>query len=289
MDQNYIPPMRMSQPTSSSSTSAYSQPSRSPGLYQSRTVPGTSSIGRRHSEFPNDAHADSSYHQSYRRISSPYESMHSNEYSMATGQTIPSISGLTHSPLPSPHLGSTSGSAGMSQYHPGVSRYALSNPLSLRSISNSFQIARPLRTRNIRAILQLQPQRRVNVRLQPEHELPRPLRRQQHARLPAQAPRQRDNELLDPRAQPAAQAAVLGARLQRPPVLDLQQLAAPSAREVRHRVQVVLSQVRGGVHADHGEEWAFGARQVHEATTAFGGGVKPSRVVHCARLGGSGC
>ena len=124
MDQSYIPPMRMSQPTSTSGTSAYSQASHSPGLYQTRTMPATSSMGRRHSELSGDGHAESSYHQSYRRISSPYESMHSNDYSMAAGQTIPSISGLTQSPLPSPHLGSTSGGAGLSQYHTSLSRYA---------------------------------------------------------------------------------------------------------------------------------------------------------------------
>lgn len=115
--------MRISQPTSTSGTSAYSQPSHSPGLYQSRTMPSSSSFGRRHSELPGNENVDS-YTQSYRRISSPYESMHSNEYSMATGQTIPSISGLTQSPLPSPHLGTTSSSAGMSHYSTSLSRYA---------------------------------------------------------------------------------------------------------------------------------------------------------------------
>lgn len=122
MEQNYIPPMRMSQPTTTSGTGAYSQPSHSPGLYQSRTTPDAPSVSRRHTDYGNDGHADAHFQDSYRRISSPYESMHSTGYPMHTAQTIPSISGLTHSPVPSPHLGSSTGSAGMSQYHSSLSR-----------------------------------------------------------------------------------------------------------------------------------------------------------------------
>lgn len=112
MDQNYIPPMRMSQPSSTSASTAYSQTvSSSPALYQSRS--SDASAPRRHSEMPGSATSGQPYHQDYRRTSTPYDS---GNYSMAQGQTIPSISGLTQSPLPSPHLSSTSSAQMMSQY-----------------------------------------------------------------------------------------------------------------------------------------------------------------------------
>lgn len=119
MDQNYIPPMRMSQPAP---TSAYAQTtSSSPSLYQSRTLPESSSSSRRHSEMPSSS-ADQAYGRSYRRISNPYDSASSSQYSMTTGQTIPSISGLTQSPLPSPHLGSTSNAGGNPLYNSSLAR-----------------------------------------------------------------------------------------------------------------------------------------------------------------------
>lgn len=124
MDPNYIPPMRVSQPTSTSGASAYTPalPS-SPSLYQSRTYPETTS-SRRHSEMPSSS-GDQGYGQSYRRISNPYDSSSSSEYSMASSsQTIPSISGLTQSPLPSPHLSSTPGAraGAIHSYHSNSSR-----------------------------------------------------------------------------------------------------------------------------------------------------------------------
>lgn len=94
--------------------------SSSPALYQSRPVP-SSNAGRRHSEFPAVSSADSSYTSGFRGINSSYDSTPASEYSISQGQTIPSISGLTQSPLPSPHLGSsTSGS--MSQYSHSMSK-----------------------------------------------------------------------------------------------------------------------------------------------------------------------
>ena len=118
MDQNYIPSMRMSQPVTSGQ-SAYGQTiSSSPALYQSKSMPQSSS--RRHSELPQSNNADQSYSQSYRRISNPYDSV-PNDYSMASSQTIPSISGLTQSPLPSPHMGARSGM--MPQYSRSPSMY----------------------------------------------------------------------------------------------------------------------------------------------------------------------
>lgn len=123
MDQNYIPPMRMTQPAPTSGASAYAQPtSSSPSLYQSRTLPESSSSSRRHSEMPSSS-AGQAYGQSYRRISNPYDSNPNSQYSMTTsGQTIPSISGLTQSPLPSPHMGSTSNAGGVAPYNNSSAR-----------------------------------------------------------------------------------------------------------------------------------------------------------------------
>lgn len=111
MDQNYIPPMRVTQPTATSGASAYATTasSSSPSLYSSRMA--DTSSARRYSEMPATTSASSAYGD-YRRVSSPYEA----NYSMAPSQTIPSISGLTQSPLPSPHLGSS----GVSQYNRSV-------------------------------------------------------------------------------------------------------------------------------------------------------------------------
>ncbi|KAI5361551.1 hypothetical protein Slin15195_G126660 [Septoria linicola] len=118
MDQNYIPPMRVSQPTTTSGASAYANTvsSSSPSLYSTRVADTFSA--RRHSEMPATTSAGSAYGD-YRRVSSPYES----NYTMAPSQTIPSISGLTQSPLPSPHIGSSS----MSQYNRSPNMYE-SNP-----------------------------------------------------------------------------------------------------------------------------------------------------------------
>ena len=121
MEQNYAPPMRMSQPSATSGASTYAQTiSSSPALYQSKTMPVSNPVSRRHSELPSTS--DPAYGQSYRRISNPYDSLPSNDYSMATSQSIPPISGLTQSPLPSPHLGAGSTSGMMSHYNTSVSR-----------------------------------------------------------------------------------------------------------------------------------------------------------------------
>ncbi|KJX99907.1 hypothetical protein TI39_contig348g00034 [Zymoseptoria brevis] len=102
MDQNYIPPMRVSQPTTSAGSSAYAQQTTSsnPSLYQSRGPEP-----RRHSELP--VSSGVSAYDPYRRISSPYDGQTNSNYSMPPTQTIPSISGLAQSPLPSPHLSSS--------------------------------------------------------------------------------------------------------------------------------------------------------------------------------------
>ena len=59
---------------------------------------------------------------------------------------------------------------------------------------------------------------------------------------------------------------MLGARLQRTPVLYLQQPATAPAREVWRSSQVDVPQLRRRVHADNRKEWAHGTREV-QATT----------------------
>ncbi|KAI7577321.1 hypothetical protein KC316_g10350 [Hortaea werneckii] len=118
MDQNYMPPIRNAQPNSTNAPPTYSNTlSSSPALYQSRTVPEASM--RRQSGF--SAAADSPMDQNLRRVSTPYDSSSGSQYSMSSGQTIPSISGLTQNPLPSPHIAGTSGSS-MSSYGNSMSR-----------------------------------------------------------------------------------------------------------------------------------------------------------------------
>ncbi|TKA66991.1 hypothetical protein B0A55_11191 [Friedmanniomyces simplex] len=120
MEQNYIPPMKVSQPSVTLGQSAYAHTiSSSPALYQSRSVP-EGARSRRQSELPGTT-SDQSYAQSFRRISSPYETASGGQYSAASSQTIPSISGLRHSPMPSPHLGTYPGAEGM-QHHSSMSR-----------------------------------------------------------------------------------------------------------------------------------------------------------------------
>lgn len=133
MDQNYIPPMQISQPSSSSGVSAYAQTiSSSPALYQSRSVPSQGSTSRRYSELPNATSTDPSYSQSYRRVSNPYDAVSGGEYSTTSSQSIPSISGITRSPLPSPHVGTTSGSGMMPpQYNTHASRSVVPGNRSL--------------------------------------------------------------------------------------------------------------------------------------------------------------
>ena len=124
MDPNYIPPMRMTHPPTTTTTTtpadaaAYSHTlSSSPALYQSKPVPSLSAI-RRHSELPSSG-VGQAYPSSFRRVSNPYDSGASGDYSLASGPTIPSINGLTQSPMPSPALGLS----GMHSYDSSMSRY----------------------------------------------------------------------------------------------------------------------------------------------------------------------
>ena len=99
MDQGF-PPMRHAP---SSGPPAFSQTvSSSPSLYQSRPAPQASS---RRSDGPTHSSNESSYSSGFPRINSPYGSTPASDYSMASSQTIPSISGLTQGPLSSPPLG----------------------------------------------------------------------------------------------------------------------------------------------------------------------------------------
>lgn len=136
MDQNYIPPMRMSQPATTSGTTAYAQTvSSSPSHYQQSSRTPDLSSSRRHSEMPASS-AGQAYDQSYRRISSPYDNMSSGAYSMPQTQNIPSISGITQSPLPSPGMSHTSGTPSMPQYNSSMSRFVASYDPSLPAHTN---------------------------------------------------------------------------------------------------------------------------------------------------------
>ncbi|WPG97396.1 Hypothetical protein R9X50_00017100 [Acrodontium crateriforme] len=107
-DQGYIPPMRLGQQPRSSDTIPYPASSSNPALYQSRPSPDL----RRHSDLPHPTES------SYRHRS--YETANGSDYPSSTGQTIPSISGLTQSPRPI-HVGPTS-SAGPTSYYTPSSR-----------------------------------------------------------------------------------------------------------------------------------------------------------------------
>ncbi|KAH9819833.1 hypothetical protein Tdes44962_MAKER00822 [Teratosphaeria destructans] len=123
MDQNYIPPMRIAHPTATSAPTTYpSTLSSSPSLYQSKSVPEVPAIGRRLGELPSVSSAETAYDQSYRRMANPYDLPQSASYSLASGQTIPSISGLTQSPLPFPHLVGSPNPSSLSQYNTNASR-----------------------------------------------------------------------------------------------------------------------------------------------------------------------
>ena len=65
-----------------------------------------------------------------------------------------------------------------------------------------------------------------------------------------------------PRAQFPAQAPMLGARVQRPRVLNLQQPPAPPAREVGCRGQGRVSHLWCGFHSHHGSQYTRRAGQV---------------------------
>lgn len=131
MDQNYIPPMRTTQPSPAAGATTYTSAlSSSPALYQSRTVPETAP-DRRDSAVPSNS--DSSYSQNFRRISTPYDPSSGSQYSMSSGQTIPSISGLTQSPLPSPHMTGGSNPSTMSSYSSSLSRLVRQAPLISRT------------------------------------------------------------------------------------------------------------------------------------------------------------
>nr|POE48752.1 hypothetical protein CFP56_38848 [Quercus suber] len=103
--------MRVSQASTTGGSSAYgTNNSTSPALHQSRV--DAAANARRHSEMPRSS-VNPSYDHHYRRISTPYEQQGpASAYSLAPGQNIPSISGLTQNPS----MGSSSGSPAMLQH-----------------------------------------------------------------------------------------------------------------------------------------------------------------------------
>jgi hypothetical protein len=115
MDQAF-PPMRSHAP--SSGPPAFSHAiSSSPALYQSRPAAPPA----RRLDGPPVTSAESSYSSGFPRISSPYGAAHSTDYSMASSQTIPSISGLTQGSLSSPPISHNSSSM-MGQFNQSIPR-----------------------------------------------------------------------------------------------------------------------------------------------------------------------
>ena len=142
--------MRVSHPATTTGASAFSSTvSSSPALYQSKTMPVLSSSSRRHSELPSSNPFDPSYHQGFRRTSNPYDTPNS-DYSMAPNHTIPSISGLSQSTVPS-NAGIASGANLMPQYSSNASRYLINHDdLSVDKLLTGVQITKPIRSAHIR-------------------------------------------------------------------------------------------------------------------------------------------
>jgi len=113
---NAFPPMRSHAP--SSGPPAFSHAiSSSPALYQSRPAAPPA----RRLDGPPVSSAESSYNSGFPRISSPYGAAPASDYSMASSQTIPSISGLTQGPL-SPPISHNSSSM-MGQFNQSIPRF----------------------------------------------------------------------------------------------------------------------------------------------------------------------
>lgn len=112
-----FPPMRHAP---SSGPSQFSQTvSSSPSLYQSRPAPLPLHRARTDGAATNST--DSPYSSGFPRINSSYGSTPGSDYSMASSQTIPSISGLTQGSLSSPPLGQNPNMMG--QFNQSIPRY----------------------------------------------------------------------------------------------------------------------------------------------------------------------
>ena len=72
--------------------------------------------------------------------------------------------------------------------------------------------------------------------------------------------------------------------MQRPTILNIQQPLETSAREIWHRIEVVLPKMRCRIYKDHCQEWSSRSRQVPEDSTSIGrageGGITHA-VLHC--------
>lgn len=128
---NAFPPMRSHAP--SSGPLAFSHAiSSSPALYQSRPAAPPA----RRLDGPPVSSAESSYSSGFPRISSPYGAAPSSDYSMASSQTIPSISGLTQGPL-SPPISHNSSSM-MGQFNQSIPRFVKHFSTERRTKSNGI-------------------------------------------------------------------------------------------------------------------------------------------------------
>lgn len=131
----------------------------------------------------------------------------------------------------------------------------------------TFQISQHVRFESIRAVLYDCARRNTIIPNQPKHVLPSTIRQWKPRRHGEAAHWRR---LIDTRSQPTTKASVLGARMQRTTVFHLQQPSTTPEREVRNGSEIVLPQVRRGIHQNHRQERPPGARQVHQATTSIG-------------------
>ncbi|KAJ8611206.1 hypothetical protein MRB53_038050 [Persea americana] len=194
-----------------------SQPAASSGIsaYASTASSSPDLYQSRHSRAV-DGRSLANLDSGYRRVNGHYEG---TNYALSSGPTIPPISGLqTQLPLSPCHLVKCIDDAELSRRRAQNQAYATTQPAS-----HLYSTSPPV----------------------PQSYMPTSNRR----RRPQQAARQR---CIKSAAQPATQTPVLGAWVQWAAILDVQQPAAPSAGEIRDGGQVVLSQVRGGIHADDG-------------------------------------
>ena len=104
-----VPPDRSTQSTSAGDWSAYAE--TAPISYRSDTGPAYPFSRQQHDLSMSQSQMQMA--QNFRRISSPYEAS-SLPFTGTTNQSIPSISGITQSPIPSPNIMNTSSAASTS-------------------------------------------------------------------------------------------------------------------------------------------------------------------------------
>lgn len=136
--------------------------------------------------------------------------------------------------------------------------------MSWPSKLTSWQVAQHVRAQQRVCTTTIHDRTLSNATIRFEPKLPLALRGQQRQRGTGET---NEHRPFGASTQPTTKAPVLGTRLQRPTVLDIQQSIATSKRKVRNGGKVLLPQVRRRVYQDDRTEWAPGARQMHQAAT----------------------